>query len=141
MALPYLEKTNGNIINFGSMVTERSVAGEFVYNSTKGAVKAMTKAMAGTWGKKGVRVNLIQPGIIETDFNIAAGLPSEIVKENYDASKELNELPLTGTPEDVVNAAIFLASDQARFITGINFKVDGGISLASIRRENAVQTT
>jgi NAD(P)-dependent dehydrogenase (short-subunit alcohol dehydrogenase family) len=133
MALPYLQQTAGNIINIGSSVTERPFAGELVYSATKGAVTALTSAMAATYGKKGVRVNLIQPGVVASEFNVTAGLPPELDDLVYAKSADLNALATTGVPGDVAEAALFLASDRAKFITGEVLKVDGGITLAAIR--------
>jgi NAD(P)-dependent dehydrogenase (short-subunit alcohol dehydrogenase family) len=132
-AFPYLEKTKGVIINIGSSVVERPFAGELVYAATKGAVTAMTTSMAATFGKAGVRVNLIQPGVIDSEFNFAAGLPLEMVERVHQASIGLNALVKTGNPADVAKAACFLASEQAAFITGATLKVDGGLSLGVIK--------
>ncbi|KIL36550.1 hypothetical protein SD71_07305 [Cohnella kolymensis] len=132
LALPYLQQTGGNIINIGSSVTERPFAGELVYTATKGAVKALTSAMAATYGKRGVRVNLIQPGVVASEFNVTAGLPPELDDMVYTKSADLNALATTGEPCDVAEAALFLASDRARFITGEVLKVDGGLTLAAI---------
>jgi NAD(P)-dependent dehydrogenase (short-subunit alcohol dehydrogenase family) len=133
MAIPFLEKTKGSILNIGSTVTERPFAGELVYNATKGAVTALTKAMAATYGKNGIRVNLIQPGVIASEFNVTAGLPPEIDQMAHITSEHLNALPATGIANDVAEAAVFICSDRARFITGEVLKVDGGITLAAIR--------
>ena len=78
MTVPYLEKTQGSVLNIGSSVTERPFADELVYNATKGAVTALTKAMTATYGKQGIRFNMIQRGVIASEFNVAAGLLPEI---------------------------------------------------------------
>jgi NAD(P)-dependent dehydrogenase (short-subunit alcohol dehydrogenase family) len=89
--------------------------------------------MAATYGKQGIRVNLIQPGIIASEFNVAAGIPPEIDQMAYMGSEQMNALRTTGLASDVAESALFLCSQQARFITGEVLKVDGGITLAAIR--------
>ncbi|WP_369405501.1 SDR family NAD(P)-dependent oxidoreductase [Aneurinibacillus tyrosinisolvens] len=133
LGLPHLEKTSGNIVNLGSAVVERPFANELVYMASKGAVAALTKGMAASWGKQGVRVNLIQPGVIASDFNVTAGIPVEIANKMNQFSKGLNALNTTGNPEDVAQAVLFLASEQARFITGATLNVDAGLTLGTIR--------
>jgi NAD(P)-dependent dehydrogenase (short-subunit alcohol dehydrogenase family) len=118
LALPHLERAGGAIINLGSAATQRPFAGELVYMASKGAVAALTRGMAATWGARGVRINLIQPGVIESEFLEAAGLPAGAAAAMHKASARLNALPATGRAQDVAGAALFLASDQARFITG-----------------------
>jgi 3-oxoacyl-[acyl-carrier protein] reductase len=132
LALPHLERAGGAVINLGSAATERPFAGELVYMASKGAVAAMTRGMAATWGARGVRVNLIQPGVVESEFLEAAGLPAGVAAAMHQASARLNALPATGRAQDVAGAALFLASDQARFITGATLNVDGGFTLAAV---------
>lgn len=133
MVIPYLEKTKGSIINIGSSVTERPFTGEFVYSATKGAVTALTRSMAATYGKLAIRINIIQPGVIASEFNTSAGIPPELDQMLYAGSEQLNALPTTGIADDVADAALFLCSEKARFITGEVLKVDGGITLAAIQ--------
>lgn len=131
-ALPHLEAVGGCVLNLGSVVVERPFVGEMVYAASKGAVAAMSRSMAATWGKRGVRVNLIQPGVVESEFTVAAGLPPEVAAASHAASAGLNALATTGQPADVARAALFLASDQARFITGATLNVDAGFALAAV---------
>lgn len=133
LAHPYLKMVNGTIINIGSSVVERPFAGEFIYSASKGAVTTMTKTMAATWGPDGIRVNLIQPGIIKSGFNVSAGIPEDVDDSLYQNSQKLNALPSKGDADDVARAAVFLASPDSKFITGEVLKVDGGITLAGIR--------
>jgi NAD(P)-dependent dehydrogenase (short-subunit alcohol dehydrogenase family) len=135
LALPHLRESGGNIVNLGSAVIERPFAGELVYLASKGAVAAMTRGMAATWGPLGVRVNLVLPGVIESEFLTAAGLPPEVAEAHYKVSEQLNALPTTGRAEDVAKAVLYLASDQARFVTGAELRVDGGFALAAVRGE------
>lgn len=132
LALPHLERTRGTILNLGSTVVERPFAGELVYAASKGAVAAMTRSMAATWGKRGVRVNLLQPGVVESEFTVAAGLPPTVAAAAHAASVERNALDITGEPTDVAQAALFLTSERARFITGATLNVDGGFVLGGV---------
>lgn len=133
LAHPYLKMVKGTIINIGSSVVERPFAGEFIYSASKGAVTTMTKTMAVTWGADGIRVNLIQPGVIKSGFNVSAGIPEGVDEVLCQNSQNLNALGRKGEAEDVASAAVFLASPHAKFITGEVLKVDGGITLAGIK--------
>jgi NAD(P)-dependent dehydrogenase (short-subunit alcohol dehydrogenase family) len=124
--LPHLRKTNGNIVNMASVngyFVEPNCAG---YCASKGAIIAFTKAMAIDHGREGIRVNCICPGYID------AGLAEEYfqsqaipAKARQEAGK-LHALWRIGKPEEVAHAAVFLASDDASFITGSAMVVDGG---------------
>jgi NAD(P)-dependent dehydrogenase (short-subunit alcohol dehydrogenase family) len=96
-----------------------------VYTASKGAVLALTKSLAVQFGRDQVRVNAICPGPILTPL-LADLFPSEEEK-----MKRLNRIPLGrfGLPEDIAFAALFLASDESRWMTGTEFVVDGGITV------------
>jgi len=126
--LPHLRRTRGNIINMSSVngfFTEPMCAG---YCATKAAIIGLTKAMAIDHGKDGIRVNCICPGYID------AGLAEGYFEAQADpaaaraAAGKLHALGRIGRPEEVGRAAVFLASDDASFITGAAFTVDGGFS-------------
>lgn len=122
------EKKDGVIINVGSVGGIRPRPGLTWYNSSKGAVKVMTKSMAVELAPDGVRVNLISPVMAATgllqDFMGVADTP-----ENR--ARFISTIPLGRMcdPSDVANAALFLASPEARFLTGIEMPVDGGRSV------------
>lgn len=126
--LPHLRRTRGNIINMSSVngfFTEPMCAG---YCATKAAIIGLTKAMAIDHGKEGIRVNCICPGYID------AGLAQGYFEAQPDpaaaraAAGKLHALWRIGRPEEVGRAAVFLASDDASFITGAALTVDGGFS-------------
>jgi meso-butanediol dehydrogenase / (S,S)-butanediol dehydrogenase / diacetyl reductase len=126
--LPHLRQTRGNIINMSSVngfFTEPLCAG---YCATKAAIIGLTKAMAIDHGKDGIRVNCICPGYID------AGLAEGYFEAQPDpgaaraAAGKLHALWRIGRPEEVGRTAVFLASDDASFITGAAFTVDGGFS-------------
>jgi len=124
--LPHLRKTKGNIVNMSSVngfFVEPACAG---YCATKGAIIALTKAMAIDHGNQGIRVNCICPGYI--DAGLAEGYfqsQSDPEKARAEAGK-LHALSRIGKPEEVGRVAVFLASDDASFVTGSSFVVDGG---------------
>jgi NAD(P)-dependent dehydrogenase (short-subunit alcohol dehydrogenase family) len=124
--LPYLRITKGNIINMSSVngyFVEPSCAG---YCTTKAAIIGLTKAMAIDHGHEGIRVNCICPGYI--DAGLAEGYfqsQADPMQARIDAGK-LHALWRIGKPEEVAQVAIFLASDDASFVTGSSYVVDGG---------------
>jgi len=124
--LPHLQKTRGNIINMSSVnayFVEPMCAG---YCATKAAIVGLTKAMAIDHGKDGIRVNCICPGYI--DAGLAEGYfqsQPDPAKARVEAGK-LHALWRIGRPEEVARTAVFLASDDASFVTGSAMVVDGG---------------
>ncbi|BBE18607.1 3-oxoacyl-[acyl-carrier protein] reductase [Aquipluma nitroreducens] len=124
--LPHLRKTKGNIVNMSSVnsfFVEPMCAG---YCATKSAIVGLTKAMAIDHGHEGVRVNCILPGYI--DAGLAEGYflaQPDPAQARIDAGK-LHALWRIGKPEEVGRAAVFLASDDASFVTGSSMVVDGG---------------
>ena len=118
-AVPHLVERQGQIINIGSVRGFEGGGGP-PYAAAKGGVVNMTRDLAMELGEDGVRVNCINPGYIET--------PLQDINTDEDVAKaeEHTLLPRFGKPEDVGDAAVFLASDEASFITGANLAVDGG---------------
>jgi len=115
-------KEGGRIINIGSAVGERAAApGMVPYSATKGAVKMFTQALSREVGGRGITVNNVQPGPIDTDLNPASGDWSVPQK----AATALNRY---GTTEEIAAAVACIASPEASYITGTNFTVDGGMN-------------
>lgn len=120
-ALKYmLKEHSGNIINISSMWGISGASCEVHYSAVKAGVIGFTKALAKEVGLSNIRVNCIAPGVIMTD------MMNGFTNEELEQIKE--EIPLNtfGTPEDVANTALFLASDNAKFITGQIISVNGG---------------
>ena len=121
---PYMIRNHyGRIINIGSMWGKTGASCEVHYSATKAAIEGFTKALAKELGPSAITVNCIEPGVIETPMN--AILDDETVQTLID------ETPLMrlGTPSDVADAVLFLASDKASFITGQILGVDGGFAI------------
>ena len=119
-----IERGGGSIINVSSVASLRGPVGRVAYSATKGAIDAMTRALAADWGPRGIRVNGINPGLIVTEMT------EERLEENPGLVEELaarTALRRLGDPEDVAEVAVFLASEAARYVTGETIVVDGGM--------------
>ena len=130
--LPALVKSKGNVINISSYSVHRMLPNRAatVYSATKGALNSFTKALAFEVGHLGVRVNAIAPGSISTpqfNRNLQALTPEK--QAAFETMvKEIYPLQHIGTPEDIAKACVFLASDNASWITGTVLAVDGGLT-------------
>ena len=124
---PQLEKAGGgSVVNIASFVALMGcTVPQDAYTASKGAVLSLTRSLAVQFGKKNIRANAICPGPIETP------LLKQILSDPAKRNLRLNRIPLGrfGRPEDVVNAALFLASDESSWMTGTTFSVDGGITI------------
>jgi gluconate 5-dehydrogenase len=119
-----LERKKGNQINIVSLNNDRPLRGVMPYAVSKAGLGQMTRALAMEWGPRGVRVNAIAPGFILTD--LTNKLWSQPVMQDWAmANTPLRRL---GKPDDLVGAALFLASDASAFMTGQTMYVDGGCS-------------
>ena len=118
-----MKQRSGNIINMASVVGVHGNAGQCNYASSKAGMIALAKSIAQELGSRGIRANAIAPGFIITDMT--AALP-ENVREEW-----CNKIPLRrgGTPEDVANIALFLASDLSAYVSGQVIQVDGGMNM------------
>lgn len=116
-----MEQGAGVIINASSVVGLYGNIGQTNYAATKAGVIGLTKSWAKEFGPKGIRVNAIAPGFIETDMT------STVPKKVLDIMKEKTPLRKLGKPEDIASAYLFLASDDANYINGAVLSVDGGL--------------
>lgn len=117
------EQKSGSIVNISSY-TAQIGQGFNHYSASKGAVRAMSKAAATTFGRSGVRVNTLFPGIIETPMTQSLSASKEIL----DRLVQATPLQRLGQPTDIAKSALFLASDDSSFITGAELVIDGGFS-------------
>jgi len=125
LAMKLARLRKGRIINISSVAAEYNNPGQANYAASKGAVNAFTRALAVELAKRGVTVNAIAPGFIETDM-------SEAVRNKAgDLIKNAVPMKRLGQPEDIARVAVFLASDESGYITGQVITVDGGLSLGA----------
>jgi 3-oxoacyl-[acyl-carrier protein] reductase len=113
-----------SIINIGSAVTRLTPPASAVYTGTKGAVDAITGVLARELGPKRIRVNAINPGVVETEGAVAAGFIGSDFVNDVIARTPLGR---TGQPGDIADVAVFLASNDARWVTGQQILASGGL--------------
>lgn len=114
----------GSVINISSAVTSLLPPQSAVYTGTKGAVDAITGVLAAELGPRKIRVNAINPGIVETEGTHAAGFIGSEFESNAVVQTPLGR---TGQPDDIATVAVFLASDDARWLTGEKVTASGGL--------------
>jgi len=126
-ALPYIND-GGSILFTSSIVNQKGFEGLAVYSASKGALRSYTKVLTNEVKTRGIRVNTIAPGPIETPIYGKMGLPGEVVEEMGKGFAQAVPLGRFGKAEEIATTALFLASDAASFINGIEIEVDGGLS-------------
>lgn len=126
-ALPHLND-GGSILFTNSVVTQKGFDGLGIYSATKGALRAYQRVLTSELKPRKIRVNSIAPGPIETPIYGKMGLPEETLNEMGSNFAQMVPLGRFGTSEEVANAALFLASDDASYINGVELEVDGGLS-------------
>lgn len=126
VAFGMMQRRRGRIINVSSVVAEHVNMGQTNYAASKGAINSFTRALAVELAKRGVTVNAIAPGFIETDMSAAV--------RNKAGDKIAKFIPMRriGTPEDIARVAVFLASGDSAYITGQVLTVDGGLTLGAV---------
>ncbi len=135
-ALPLLRKSNGaSVINFGSYDGYIADPGLAAYCATKGAVHALTRAMACDHGPEGIRVNAICPGFVDTPMLQSFFGESGDIESLKKAVRDVHPTRTYGTPEDIANLVNWLASDEARYASGQLWVIDGGLS-AQVQQMN-----
>lgn len=123
---PMREAGGGSILNVSSTLGLTGAHNRVAYSASKGAVTLLTKAMALDHGAEGIRVNCICPGIVETEL-VADFVRNAPDPEAARATRvALHAIPRFGTPEDIAGCAVYLASDESKWVTGAAFPVDGG---------------
>ncbi|PKV51048.1 NAD(P)-dependent dehydrogenase (short-subunit alcohol dehydrogenase family) [Aquimarina sp. MAR_2010_214] len=126
-ALPHIND-GGTILFTNSVVTQKGFDGLGVYSATKGALRAYQRVLTSEVKSRGIRVNSIAPGPIETPLYGKMGLPEGVVEEMGKSFAQQVPLGRFGTSEEVAKSALFLASEDASFINGVDLEIDGGLS-------------
>jgi 3-oxoacyl-[acyl-carrier protein] reductase len=125
VAFAMMQKRQGRIINISSVAAEHVNLGQCNYAASKGAINAFTRALAVELAKRGVTVNAIAPGFVDTDMSAAI--------RNKAGDRLTRYIPMrrVGTPADIAKVAVFLASAESSYMTGQILTVDGGLSLGA----------
>jgi NAD(P)-dependent dehydrogenase (short-subunit alcohol dehydrogenase family) len=129
--VPHMRKNKGgSIVNISSLAGllggPKSDGGGHAYSASKGAVRSMTKNVAQDFAAEGIRANTIHPGPIFTPIMEKTGMTLEDAQETY--GKFVPLTPHVGSPEDIANGVLYLASDESRFITSQELVIDGGFA-------------
>ena len=129
-ALPELRRSHGAVINLGSTVVSRPPRGRFGYVASKGAVEAMSRALALDLGRDGIRVNVLRPGIIPSELR---GLTEDAERARFETGVPFPKqaLKVVGDGLDIARAVAWLAGDGGRWVTGAVIDVDGGYVLGA----------
>jgi len=123
-AVRHFGEAGGTIINISSTVTSLTPPNGSVYTATKGAVDAITRTLAKELGPRKIRVNAINPGLVETEGVVAAGFNEGEFREGVEKQTPLGRV---GQPNDIAPVAVFLASSDSAWITGETLRVAGGL--------------
>lgn len=122
-SVKYFGSAGGSIINISSLASKTSAPNSMVYSATKAAVDSLTRILGSELGPKKIRVNSLNPGIIETEGTNTAGIMGSDMSRVVEARTPLGRL---GVPKDIAKAAVFLASDDSDWITGEALFITGG---------------
>jgi NAD(P)-dependent dehydrogenase (short-subunit alcohol dehydrogenase family) len=125
-ALPTLIERKGNIVNVSSVTGLRAFPGVLAYCVSKAALDQLTRCSALELAAKGVRVNAVNPGVVVTNIHKRGGMNNEEYAAFLERSKQTHPLGRVGSPEEIADLVLFLASDQASWITGATYSIDGG---------------
>ena len=125
-AIPFLNDNAGIVLN-SSVVNSRGMVGTSVYSASKAAVRSLARTFAAELVDRGIRVNVVSPGPITTPILGRSGLPQEAIDDFAENVASRVPMKRFGTGEEVGHAALFLASSEASYITGVDLNVDGGM--------------
>lgn len=122
-AAKYFGADGGSVINISSIASDKGLPASAIYSATKGAVDSVTRVLASELGPRNIRVNAIRPGGVETEGFEAMGAKGSDFEKQMIAETPLGRI---GQPDDIARIAVFLASDQSRWLTGERLAASGG---------------
>ena len=125
-ALPFLISSKGNIINVSSVTGTRAFPGVLAYCVSKAGIDQLTRCLALEVASRGVRVNAVNPGVVETNLHKRGGMSPEDYEKFLENAANTHPLGRAGRPEEVAELIYFLASDNAGWITGATYAIEGG---------------
>lgn len=132
-ALPSLIETGGSVVNLSSVAGTRAFPGLFSYCVSKAAVDQLTRCAALDLAPSGVRVNAVNPGVVVTNLHRRGGMDETRYAAFLEHSKATHPLGRPGTPEEIAELIVWLASPRASWITGETISIDGGRHLTCLR--------
>jgi 3-oxoacyl-[acyl-carrier protein] reductase len=116
--------TGGSVVNISSVAADQAPATGSVYSGTKAAVNAITKSLAKELGPRKIRVNAVNPGMVESEGTHSTGIIESDFRKNTEAQTPLGRI---GQPEDIAPAVVFFASAESAWITGETLYISGGL--------------
>jgi NAD(P)-dependent dehydrogenase (short-subunit alcohol dehydrogenase family) len=132
-AVPSLIERRGNIVNISSVTGLRAFPGVLAYCVSKAALDQLTRCASLELAAKGVRVNAVNPGVVVTQIHKRGGMGDEAYAAFLEHSRSTHPLGRTGRPEEIASLVLYLASDEASWITGATYSIDGGRSQTCAR--------
>lgn len=123
-AVKYFNNSGGSIVNISSLASTSSVPNSSIYSATKAAVDAITRTLGSELGKRKIRINSINPGMIDTEGTKSAGITESDFRKDVESRTPLGRI---GNPQDIAGAAVFFASDDSSWITGETLYITGGL--------------
>ncbi len=124
--VPFLVESKGNIVNVSSVTGTRAFPNVLAYCVSKAATDQLTRCTALELAAKGVRVNAVNPGVVITNLHKRGGMSEENYQKFVENAKNTHPLGRAGTPEEVAELIMFLASEKATWVTGATYEIDGG---------------
>jgi NAD(P)-dependent dehydrogenase (short-subunit alcohol dehydrogenase family) len=125
-ALPSIIERRGNIVNVSSVTGLRAFPGVLAYCVSKAALDQLTRCAALELASKNVRVNAVNPGVVVTEIHKRGGMSEEAYAAFLEHSKQTHPLGRVGRPEEIASLVFFLASEEASWVTGATYSIDGG---------------
>jgi len=133
LCAPHLIRTKGNVVNISSVTGLRSFPGVLAYCVSKAGLDQLTRCAALELAGKGVRVNAVNPGVVVTEIHKRGGMNEDAYVKFLEHSRSTHPLGRVGDPIEIASLVLFLASEQASWITGATYSIDGGRALTCAR--------